>query len=176
MTLVKQTTNWSKCFSFCHAKYYAPLIIKAFSFLFQKMMILNKNKKNCLSKHKFQKPPSFWQCLIQAIYSFGILEHVSNFLAPLTVWWLGLHVFAGVLLIFGIIRKEFIPLMLVALFGADLTGVLTPVQFIVLSIIGMLYIPCLSTITILAKEFGWKAASYITDKLRHCYNCWWNSI
>jgi len=81
-----------------------------------------------------------------------------------------------VLLIFGIIRKEFIPLMLVALFGADLTGVLTPVQFIVLSIIGMLYIPCLSTITILAKEFGWKAASYITDKLRHCYNCWWNSI
>lgn len=100
--------------------------------------------------------------LIQALYAFGILEPVSNFLAPLTVWWLGLPVFAGVLLIFGIIRKEFILLMLVALFGADLTGVLTPVQFIVLSLIGMLYIPCLSTITILAKEFGWKAASYIS--------------
>lgn len=100
--------------------------------------------------------------LIQALYAFGILEPVSNFLAPLTVWWLGLPVFAGVLLIFGIIRKEFILLMLVALFGADLAGVLTPVQFIVLALIGMLYLPCLSTITILAKEFGWKAASYIS--------------
>lgn len=100
--------------------------------------------------------------LIQALYAFGILEPVSNFMAPLTVWWLGLPVFAGVLLIFGIIRKEFILLMLVALFGADLAGVLTPVQFIVLALIGMLYIPCLSTITILAKEFGWKAASYIS--------------
>lgn len=99
---------------------------------------------------------------IQALYAFGLLTPISNFLAPLTVWWLGLPVFAGILLIFGAIRKEFILLMLVALFGANLAGILTPVQFIVLALIGMLYIPCLSTITILAREFGWKATTTIT--------------
>jgi len=115
--------------------------------------------------------------LIQASYAFGIHGHVSNFLAPLTVWWLGLPVFAGVPLIFGVIRKEFMLLMLVALFGADFAGVLTPVQFIVLALIGMLYLPCLSTITILAKEFGWKAASYISlANFATAINCWWNSI
>lgn len=99
---------------------------------------------------------------IQALYAFGILTPISNFLAPLTVWWLGLPVFAGVLLIFGAIRKEFILLMLIALFGANLAGVLTPVQFIVLALIGMLYIPCLSTLTILTREFGLKATTIIT--------------
>lgn len=99
---------------------------------------------------------------VQALYAFGVLTPISNFLAPLTVGWLGLPVFAGVLLIFGAIRKEFILLMLVTFFGANLAGVLTPVQFIVLALVGMLYIPCLSTITILAREFGWKATGTIT--------------
>jgi ferrous iron transport protein B len=99
---------------------------------------------------------------IQALYAFGILEPISNFLAPLTVGWLGLPVFAGVLLIFGIIRKEFILLMLVTFFGANLAGVLTTNQFIVLAFVGMLYLPCLSTITILIREFGWRAASTIS--------------
>jgi len=99
---------------------------------------------------------------VQALYAFGVLTPISNFLAPLTVGWLGLPVFAGVLLIFGAIRKEFILLMLVALFGVNLAAVLTPVQFIVLALIGMLYIPCLSTITILARDFGWRAATTIS--------------
>lgn len=88
---------------------------------------------------------------VQTSYVFDVLTPISNFLAPLTVGWLGLSVFAGVLLIFGAIRKEFILLMLVALFGVNLAAVLTPVQFIVLALIGMLYIPCLSTITILQR-------------------------
>jgi ferrous iron transport protein B len=99
---------------------------------------------------------------IQALYSYGLLEQISIFLAPLTVGWLGLPVFAGVLLLFGTIRKEFILLMLVTLFGANLTGVLTPTQFIVLAFVGMLYIPCISTITILLREFGWKSAASIS--------------
>lgn len=99
---------------------------------------------------------------IQALYAFGVLEPISIFLAPLTVGWLGLPVFAGVLLLFGTIRKEFILLMLVTLFGANLTGVLTSAQFIVLAFVGMLYIPCLSTIAILIREFGWKSATTIS--------------
>jgi ferrous iron transport protein B len=30
------------------------------------------------------------------------------------------------------------------------------------ALVGTIYIPCLSTIAVLAKEFGWKAASLIT--------------
>lgn len=100
--------------------------------------------------------------LVQALYAFGVLEPVNNFMIPLTVGWLGLPVFAGILLIFGAVRKEFILLMLVTLFGENLAGVLTPEQFIVLALIGMIYIPCVATITLLAKEYGWKAATSIS--------------
>jgi ferrous iron transport protein B len=65
-------------------------------------------------------------------------------------------------LIFGIVRKEFVLLMLVTLVGPNLAAFLTPVQFIVLALVSMLFIPCLSTITILIREFGVKAAAYIS--------------
>lgn len=99
---------------------------------------------------------------VQALYVLGVLEPISNALIPLTVWWLGLPAVAGVLLIFGAIRKEFILLMLVAFFGTNLALVLTPVQFIVLALVAMLYLPCASTIAVLAREFGWKSAGMIT--------------
>jgi ferrous iron transport protein B len=104
----------------------------------------------------------FGTAFVQALYVLGVLEPISNALAPLTVGWLGLPVVAGVLLIFGAIRKEFILLMLVAFFGTNLALVLTPVQFIVLALVAMLYLPCASTIAVLAREFGWKSAGMIT--------------
>ncbi|MBI5680791.1 MAG: ferrous iron transport protein B [Methanobacterium sp.] len=104
----------------------------------------------------------FGTAFVQALYILGVLTPISNFLAPLTVGWLGLPVIAGVLLIFGAIRKEFILLMLVAFFGTNLALVLSPVQFIVLALVAMLYLPCASSIAVLAKEFGWKSAGMIT--------------
>lgn len=104
----------------------------------------------------------FGTAFVQALYVLGILTPISNFLTPLTVWWLGLPAVAGVLLIFGAIRKEFILLMLVAFFGTDLALALTPVQFIVLALVAMLYLPCASTIAVLSREFGWKSAGMIT--------------
>lgn len=104
----------------------------------------------------------FGTAFVQALYVLGILTPISNFLVPLTVYWLGLPAFAGVLLIFGAIRKEFILLMLVAFFGTNLALVLTPVQFIVLALVAMLYLPCASTIAVLAREFNWKSAGIIT--------------
>ncbi len=100
--------------------------------------------------------------LIQGLYVFGILGPISDFMSPLTVLWLGLPAVAGILLIFGIVRKEYILLLLIAIYGTDLSSVLTSAQFIVLALVGMLYIPCVSTITILAKEFGWKSAVMIS--------------
>ena len=99
--------------------------------------------------------------LIQGLYALGFLTPVANFLAPITVFWLGLPVIAGVVLIFGAVRKEFTLLMLVALFGTNLAAVLTPIQFIILALVSMLFIPCLATLTILLREFGWKATTSI---------------
>lgn len=100
--------------------------------------------------------------VVQGLYVYDILDPISNFMSPLTVGWLGLPAVAGILLIFGVVRKEYILLLLVAIYGTQLSSVFTPVQFIVLALVGMLYIPCISTITILAKEFGWRSAAMIS--------------
>jgi ferrous iron transport protein B len=101
--------------------------------------------------------------LIQVFYALGFLGPVSGVISPLTVGWLGLPVIAGILLILGIIRKEFILLGAVAIFGStNLLLFLTPVQLITLALVGILYLPCLSTISVLAEDFGWKAAVTIS--------------
>ena len=101
--------------------------------------------------------------LVQILYAVGVLRPLSDTLSPLTVAWLGLPAIAGILLILGVVRKEFILLASVAVFGStNLALFLTPVQLITLALIGMLYLPCLSTIAVLAKEFGWKTAATIS--------------
>lgn len=96
---------------------------------------------------------------IQALYVSGILTPVANAMAPITVTWLGLPVVAGLVLIFGVVRKEFVLLILVTLFGTNLAPFFTPLQFIILALVSMLFIPCIATITVLLKEFGWKATT-----------------
>jgi ferrous iron transport protein B len=101
--------------------------------------------------------------LVQVLYAVGVLMPMSDALSPLTAAWLGLPPKTGILLILGIVRKEFILLASVPVFGStNLTLFLTPAQMITLALIGILYIPCLSTIAVLAKEFGWKTAATIS--------------
>jgi ferrous iron transport protein B len=95
--------------------------------------------------------------LVQGLYAYGWLEPVNKALSFLTVGWLGLPLAAGILLIFGVVRKELVLLMAVAIFGANLAGYLSPVQLIVLALVGTVY-PCLATIGALVREFGGKAA------------------
>jgi len=101
--------------------------------------------------------------LIQALYVLNVLTPISDALSPLTVMWLGLPAAAGVLLILGTIRKEFVIVGAVALLGtSNLLVGFSPVQLIVMALVAMLYIPCISTIAIMGKQFGWKATSVIT--------------
>ena len=101
--------------------------------------------------------------LVQGLYAVGVLKPMSDVLSPLTSVWLGLPAKTGILLILGVVRKEFILLAAVPVFGStNLTLFLTPVQLLTLALVGILYIPCLSTIAVLAKEFGWKAAITIS--------------
>jgi len=101
--------------------------------------------------------------LIQVFYAVGLLNPVNNLLAPITVLWLGLPVIVGITLIFGIVRKELTILTLAVLFGTtNFALFLTPVQLIVITLVSMLYIPCLSVILVLASEFGWKRSLEIS--------------
>ncbi|MDP2749438.1 MAG: ferrous iron transport protein B [Nanoarchaeota archaeon] len=101
--------------------------------------------------------------LLQAIYAAGWLTPINNALSIVTVSWLGLPAMVGILLIFGIVRKELTLLMITVIAGTtDFATIMTPVQMITLALVTMIYIPCLATILALAKEFDWKKALTIT--------------
>jgi ferrous iron transport protein B len=95
--------------------------------------------------------------VVQGAYALGVLQPINQLLSPITVFWLGLPLIGGILLIFGAARKELILLTAVAIFGKDLTVVFTPAQLMVLALVGVIY-PCFATIGVLTKEFGWKPA------------------
>jgi ferrous iron transport protein B len=100
--------------------------------------------------------------VIESLRVFNWLDYVTNFLTPVTVTWLGLPAFTGILLIFGILRKEAnLALLISFAAGAAVTSVITPLQMVVFSIVIMLYIPCISTIAVLFKETGLKVTTVI---------------
>ncbi|MBN1896429.1 MAG: ferrous iron transport protein B [Candidatus Aenigmarchaeota archaeon] len=101
--------------------------------------------------------------LIKIMDVMGMIAVISDVVSPVTVWWLGLPVMTGTLLIFGILRKELTIVMLAALAGTtNFAMVMTPVQMLVFGLVTMLYIPCASTIAALFREIGAKRAVYIT--------------
>ncbi len=100
--------------------------------------------------------------VIQAINLAGWMPAISTFLSPVTVTWLGLPAITGILLIFGILRKELILVMLAAFLGTtNFSDALTSQQMITLAVVSMFYIPCVATISVLWKEYGWKKAMAI---------------
>ena len=101
--------------------------------------------------------------VITAAYAMGFLEPINILLSPVTVLLLGLPLMTGVVFVFGIIRKEMTLLALAALFGTTVfSTIMTPAQLIVFALVTMLYVPCISTILALAREFGWRRALGIT--------------
>jgi ferrous iron transport protein B len=100
--------------------------------------------------------------IIQAINLAGWMPAISRFLSPVTAQWLGLPPITGILLIFGILRKELILVMLAAYLGtSNFSDALSSQQMITLAVVSMFYIPCIATISVLWKEFGWKRASIV---------------
>lgn len=100
--------------------------------------------------------------VLQAIYAAGWLDPANDALRPITVEWLGLPSAVGILLIFGLVRKELTILMLAVIFQTtNFASIMSPVQLIVLALVTMIYVPCLAVILCLAKEFGWKKTAVI---------------
>jgi ferrous iron transport protein B len=101
--------------------------------------------------------------VIQVASVLGLLAVIEGWLSPVTVGWLGLPATAGVVLIFGILRKELTLILLGALMGTtNFASILTPVQMFVFAFVVMVYVPCISTIAVLVKEFGYRKALIIS--------------
>ena len=100
--------------------------------------------------------------IIQVADAAGVLQSVESWISPVTVIWLGLPAATGVVLIFGVLRKELTLIMLATLMGTtNFALVLTPTQMIVFAFVVMVYIPCLATLAVLAKEVGYKRTATI---------------
>jgi len=96
---------------------------------------------------------------LETLMMTGIIWSLVEFMAPVITDWLGLPILTGIPLIFGILRKELTLILLSELSGStDFAQILTPIQMIVFALVTMIYIPCISTIAALIKEFGWKRA------------------
>ena len=74
--------------------------------------------------------------IIETLNVFNWLDYITDILSPVTVSWLGLPAFTGILLIFGILRKEANLALLISFAGgAALTTVMTPLQMVVFTIV-----------------------------------------
>ncbi|AFS77431.1 ferrous iron transport protein B [Gottschalkia acidurici 9a] len=85
----------------------------------------------------------------------GVLNSASKVLEPVIEGWLGLPKEATLGLILGIIRRELAVLPMLELN-------LNTLQLLVGSIVALFYIPCLSVVGVLIKEFGMKIALTIS--------------
>jgi ferrous iron transport protein B len=101
--------------------------------------------------------------VLYALDKLGWLAYLTTWAAPFTLGFLGLPPVALIVLIFGILRKELALIMLATLMHTPNLGtVMTPQQMYVFALIVMLYVPCVSTIAALRREFGNRRAALVS--------------
>lgn len=101
--------------------------------------------------------------VLYVLDKLGWLTHLTAWTAPFTQGFLGLPPVALVVLIFGVLRKELALIMLATLMHTPNLGtVMTPQQMYVFALIVMLYVPCVSTIAALRREFGNRRAALVS--------------
>jgi len=96
------------------------------------------------------------------IYETGLVWAFTAPLAPIVEGWLGLPAVAGLTLIFAVLRKELALQLLITLavarYGAsagEITAFMDRGQIFTYALVNTLYIPCIATIAVLAREIGW---------------------
>lgn len=96
--------------------------------------------------------------LIMSLLSFYKVDDALNaVLSPLTVGALGLPKVVGVTLVFGVLRKELTLILLANALGTShISAVLSPLQILVFTTFVLFYIPCISYIAVMWREFGSK--------------------
>lgn len=100
--------------------------------------------------------------MLEIIKILGWFDAINRVLSPVIVYWLGLPPITGIVLIFGLLRKELTLILLSTLSGTtNFSMILNPRQMFIFSLFVTLYIPCLATIAALKKELGNITASLL---------------
>ena len=101
--------------------------------------------------------------ILGGLRALGLLAPLLQPAEPIIVGWLMLPVVAGITLLFGILRKELALELLIVLGGsANLLSFMTPIQIFTFALVVSIYVPCIATIGILKREFGWKKCLLIS--------------
>jgi ferrous iron transport protein B len=85
----------------------------------------------------------------------GILQQIIHLGEPLVAGWLGLPPEASAAFLIGFLRRDF---GATGLFIMQSEGLLTPIQVVVAMVTITLFIPCLASVLMIAKERGWRTA------------------
>ena len=101
--------------------------------------------------------------VLELLSAYGVLESIVDPLSFFTVGFLGLPAIIIIALIFGILRKEMSFQLLIVLFGtADLASVMTVEQLFVFALIMATFMPCMSALAVMIKEYGLKDSLKVT--------------
>jgi ferrous iron transport protein B len=93
--------------------------------------------------------------LLFLLDKFGWLEQVTRLGEPLMSGWLGLPPQASSAFLIGFLRRDF---GATGLFVMESQGLLTPLQAVVAMVTITLFIPCIASVMVIAKERGWRTA------------------
>lgn len=94
--------------------------------------------------------------LLFALDAVGALPGLISLGEPLVVGWLGLPAEASAAFLIGFLRRDF---GATGLFAMQSAGGLTPHQVVVALVTITLFIPCIASVTMIAKERGWRTAA-----------------
>lgn len=85
----------------------------------------------------------------------GLLERLIRLGEPLVAGWLGLPVEASAAFLMGFMRRDF---GATGLFVMEAQGLLTPLQVVVAMVTVTLFVPCVASVFMIAKERSWRTA------------------
>ncbi len=107
--------------------------------------------------------------VLGVIYETGLVWAFATPLRPVVEGWLGLPAVAGLTLMFAVLRKELALQLLITLAiaqhgagASDLLQFMDRGQLFTYALVNTLYIPCIATVAVLARELGWPRALLIS--------------
>jgi len=87
------------------------------------------------------------------------LPRIVSAAEPLVVGWLGLPAAAATAFLMGFLRRDF---GAAGLFALAAGGLLSPAQLVVAMVTITLFVPCIASVFMIARERGWTTAASVT--------------
>jgi ferrous iron transport protein B len=102
------------------------------------------------------------------LYETEWVWKLGPFLGPIVEGWLLLPMVAGLTLVFAILRKELALQLLLVFATVQAGGVVAGIgsfmstsQIVTYALVNAIYVPCVATIAVLARELGWRLTGLI---------------